>query len=460
MHGISHNETKPQILRTIFLLALPAVIENFFHTILGFVDTLFVSKLGLIEVSAVGVTNAILAVYFAIFMSVGISANVLVAKYIGAENNDKAREIGHQSIILSTILGLILGLLSLFFAEPLLQLMGVEQKVLATAISYFQIVAIPSILISLMFVLSSILRANGDTKTPMKISIYINLLNIVLDYILIFGFIIFPALGLEGAAYATVISRIVGVIGLSYYLIKDKKISTNLLNWKIQKDIQWNLITLGSPAGGERLVMRLGQVLYFGMIVAIGTNTFAAHQIAGNIEVFSYMIGYGFATAATTLVSQRLGANDISGAKRYANFSILSGIIFMTIFGIFLFVFGKWAAHFFTNDTVVIQQITTALQIDAFIQPILAIVLILTGIYQAAENTKFPMYTTAIGIWLIRTLGVYFLGVYMGWGIAGVWLAIGLDNLYRAISLWINYRNHSWLKNIKMIDSTLKVESS
>jgi putative MATE family efflux protein len=458
--SINKNETNSQILKTIFLLAMPAVIENFFQTILGFVDTLFVSKLGLIEVSAVGVTNAILAVYIAIFMSVGISANVLVAKNVGARNADKAREIGQQSIILATILGLLFGLLSIFFAEPLLRLMGVEHNVLAPAISYFQIVAIPSIFISLMFVLSSIIRGNGDTKTPMKISIYINLINIVLDYILIFGFFIFPALGLEGAAYATVAARLIGVIGLAYYLIKEKKVSTNLFNWKINKEIQWNLITLGTPAAGERLVMRIGQVLYFGMIVALGTNTFAAHQIAGNIEVFSYMIGYGFATAATILVSQRLGGNDVAGAKRYGNLSILMGTLFMTFFGILLFVLGEWAAHFFTDDIVVVKQIKTALQIDTFIQPFLAVVLILTGIYQAAENTKFPMYTTAIGIWLIRTLGVYFLGVHWGWGIAGVWIAIGLDNLFRAVWLWFYYHNNQWLMKRKNTDTTLKVESS
>jgi putative MATE family efflux protein len=451
METIYSNESNRQILKTIFLLAMPAVIENFFQTILGFVDTLFVSKLGLIEVSAVGVTNAILAVYFAIFMSIGISANVLVAKHLGAGNREKAKEISHQSILLATIIGLLFGFISYFFAEPLLRLMGVEKNVLEPAITYFQIVATPSIFISLMFVLGSILRGNGDTTTPMKISIYINLIHIGLDYIFIFGFFMIPAFGLEGAAYATVIARLIGVIGLLFYLIKDKKVALNPYYWKFKKEIQWNIITLGTPAAGERLVMRIGQVLYFGIIIALGTNTFAAHQIAGNIEVFSYMIGYGFATAATTLVSQKLGANDLDGAKRYANLSILSGAIFMTIFGILLFVFGEWAAHFFTDNVTVVQQIKTALQIDAFIQPVLAVVLILTGIYQAAENTKFPMYTTTIGIWVIRTLGVYLLGVYFNWGISGVWIAIGLDNLFRAIWLWYFYQNNRWLKNSKPI---------
>jgi putative MATE family efflux protein len=444
------KETNGQIMKTIFLLATPAVIENFFQMILGFVDTLFVSKLGLIEVTAVGVTNTILAVYFAVFMSVGVAANVFVAKYLGAGEKGNASLISQQSILLAVMLGIVFGVVSLFFAKPLLQLMGVADNVLTSAMTYFRIVSIPSILISLMFVLGSILRGSGDTKSPMKISIFINLINILLDYFLIFGVFFIPEFGLSGAAYATVIARFIGVIGLSFYLAKSNLFSFHRNYWNIQKEIQWKLIILGTPAAGERLVMRVGQVLYFGLIIALGTNTFAAHQIAGNIEVFSYMIGYGFATAATTLVSQKLGAHDLVGAKKYGNLSILLGTLFMTVFGVFLFLFGEWIAGLFTDDLQVIYQIKIALKIDAFIQPILAVVLILTGIFQGAENTKFPMYSTTIGIWVIRTIGVYLLGIYLGWGIAGIWVAIGLDNLFRAVWLWYNYQNNRWLEYIQL----------
>ncbi|NDI35519.1 MATE family efflux transporter [Chengkuizengella sediminis] len=447
-HPLGSSQTNKQVIKFILVLALPAVIENFFQTILGFIDTLFVSQLGLIQVSAVGVTNAILAIYFAVFMSLGVATNVFVAKNIGAGDKDKASQIGQQAIILSAIVGVLFGIISIFFAEPLLKLMGVEKDVLSHAYTYFRIVAIPSILISLMFVLSSILRGTGDSKTPMKVSIVANLLNIILDYILIFGFFFIPSFGLAGAAWATVLSRFIGVIGLSIYIFKSKSIQIKKDNWKIDKKSQLKLMRLGTPAAGERLVMRVGQVLYFGMIIAIGTNTFAAHQIAGNIEIFSYMIGYGFATAATTLVGQKLGENDYDGAKKYASMSMILGTVCMTIFGILLFFLGNWAASFFTSDLDVIKQIALALKIDAFIQPVLAIVLILTGIYQGGENTKFPMYITAIGMWLIRTIGVYFLGIYLGWGIAGIWIAIGLDNLFRAICLWVRYKNNGWIKNI------------
>lgn len=266
------------------------------------------SKLGLAEVSAVGVTNAVLAIYFALFMAIGVAANVRIANFLGAKQPEKARHISQQSIVLAIFFGLITGLATLLFAEPLLKLMGIESSVLEAGSLYFRIVGIPSIFMSLMFVISAILRGAGDTKTPMKVSIIINIVNAALDYVLIFGFLFIPELGIAGAALATVFSRVVGNAALLYYLNQSKVLAFRKDYWKLDKVHLKELTTLGAPAAGERLVMRAGQIVYFGFVVALGTNAFAAHQIAGNIEVFSYMIGYGFATAATILVGQQIGA--------------------------------------------------------------------------------------------------------------------------------------------------------
>ncbi|TFB22135.1 MATE family efflux transporter [Filobacillus milosensis] len=445
INTVNSISTKEKVKITL-ILAMPAVIENFFQTILGFVDTLFVSKISLTAVSAVGVTNAILAVYIAVFMSLGVAVNIRVANYVGAKEYTKASRIAQQAIILAAIVGVAFGIITLFFASPLLQLMGVEESVLEQGTLYFRIVAIPSVLISIMFVLSSILRGDGDTKTPMKVTIGINLLNIALDYILIFGFLFIPALGLAGAAIATVISRLIGALALILYLKRSKTLNFIKKNWKFHRSQQWDLLTLGSPVAAERLVMRIGQVLYFGFVVILGTNTFAAHQIAGSIEIFSYMIANGFATAATILVGQSLGANQYSDAKQYAKIATLLGIGLMTMVGFFLFFLGGWVGSFFTDKPDVIQEIQIALQIDAFIQPILAVVLILTGVFNGGSNTKYPMYITAIGIWGIRTVFVYLLGITLGLGIAGVWIAIGLDNLFRAILLWYRFKKDNWVK--------------
>jgi putative MATE family efflux protein len=436
-------------LKIIILLAIPAVIENFFQTLLGFVDTLFVSKIGLAEVSAVGVTNAVLAIYFAIFLAVGVATNVLISNFLGAGKVEKARHIAQQAIILAIALGIAFGIITFFFADNMLLLMGLEEEVLIIGSLYFKIVGVPSILMSLMFVLSSILRGSGDTKSPMKTSIMVNIINVVLDFILIFGIWIIPALGIVGAALASVFARLFGTILLFRYINKTKDIAFRNDYWKIDKGHQLELLSLGSPAAIERLAMRVGQIVYFGFIIALGTNTFAAHQIAGNIEVFSYMIAYGFATAATILVGRNMGANNYCDAKEFAKLTTFLAIGFMSIFGILLFLYGEWAGSLFTKDPKVIAEIGVALKIAAVFQPFLAIVLVLTGAYQGANNTKYPMYLTIIGMWLIRTGTVYLLAIVLEMGLAGVWIAIGIDIIFRAIVLWTRFIKDRWISKTK-----------
>lgn len=432
-------------LKIITILAIPAVIENFFQTILGFVDTYFVSKLGLVEVSAVGVTNAVLAIYFALFMAIGVAANVRIANFLGANLPEKARHISQQSLVLAILFGLLTGVITLFFAEPLLKLMGIESNVLEAGSLYFRIVGIPSIFMSLMFVLSAILRGAGDTKTPMKISIIINIVNAVLDYVLIFGILFIPEMGIVGAALSTVFARVIGSIALIYYLNRSKVLAFRMDYWKLDKVHLMELTTLGAPAAGERLVMRAGQIVYFGFVVALGTNAFGAHQIAGNIEVFSYMIGYGFATAATILVGQQIGAGNLDEARRYAKLTTILTLASMSVLGAMLFFLGEWAGRFFTEDQEVVRNIGTALKISGVFQPFLAVLMVLTGAFQGANNTKFPMYLTAIGMWAVRTLLVFLLGIKLGWGLAGVWIAIGIDIAFRAVVLVIQFQRGKWM---------------
>lgn len=449
---IDMPQTNKGRLKIITVLAIPAVIENFFQTILGFVDTYFVSKIGLAEVSAVGVTNAVLAIYFALFMAIGVAANVRIANFLGANLPEKARHISQQSIVLAAIFGILTGLITLIFAEPLLKLMGIEAEVLEAGALYFRVVGIPSIVMSFMFVLSAILRGAGDTKSPMKVSIVINIVNAVLDYVLIFGFLFIPEMGIVGAGIATVISRLIGSIALFYYVNKTETLTFRRDYWSIDRTHLMELTTLGAPAAGERLVMRAGQIVYFGFVVALGTNAFAAHQIAGNVEVFSYMIGYGFATAATILVGQQIGAGNLEEAKHYAKLSAYLTVGAMTLLGALLFFLGDWAGSFFTEEQQVIDDIGTALKISGIFQPFLAVLMVLTGAFQGANNTKFPMYLTGFGMWAVRTVLVYLLGIKLGWGLAGVWIAIGADIAFRAIVLVIQFKRGKWMALEKVPD--------
>jgi len=426
-------------------LAIPATIENILQTLVGFIDTLMISRIGLLAVTAVGVANTILNVYLAIFIALGVGSSALIAQYLGANKEKEAQKITNQSFVLAVVVGLFSSLVTLLLGKPLLETMGASAEVLTYSKQFFYIVGGSSVFISLMTVLGSILRATGDTRTPMKVTAIVNIGNIILDYILIFGLGPIPALGVVGTAIGTAVSRLIGTI----LLVNKVQQSSSPLDFStlFKKTNYQLLINLTIPATLERLVMRLGQVLYFGLIVSIGAKTFAAHSIAGNIESFTYMPAYGLATAAATLVGNSIGAKDLSKASHYAYSAAKYGVISMSLLGVILFFGSPLFATLFTNDTEAISQIVTALRIDSFAQPVLAISLITTGSLQGMGDTKSPLYSTAFGMWVIRVVGVIVLSKIFNLGIAGVWLSIAIDLFLR--SLFLVYR---FKRNIKALD--------
>ncbi|CAM3901135.1 hypothetical protein GCM10009865_54640 [Aeromicrobium ponti] len=180
----------------------------------------------------------------------------------------------------------------------------------------------------------------------------------------------------------------------------------------------------------------------------MGTEVYAAHTLAGNLTIFVSVIGTGFATATTTLVGKSIGSGEMDDVKKYSLSSIKLMSLSMTVTLLIVFLFSKQISPIFTTNTVVISLITVVLGIDTITQPATAIVASLTATLQAGGDTKFPMYMTAIGIWAIRIVGVYVLGVYFGLGLIGVWISIALDNYLRAILLYLRYRSFKWVKNL------------
>lgn len=422
-------------------LAIPATIENILQTLVGFIDTFLVAQLGLVVVSAVGLTNTLLGVYLAVFIALGIGATSLIAQKIGANKMEEAIETAKQATLVSLLIGLFIGLITLVFSEQLLSIMRTDAQTIPYAKPFLLIVGGGSVFISLMTIFGAILRASGDTKSPMKMNAITNVINVVLDFILIFGFGPIPALGVVGTALGTLIARIVGSY-LLYRKIVISKVGFKFIDiFKVKNNFK-PLINLSIPAALERLVMRVGQVFYFGLIYAIGSTTFAAHSIAGTIEGVTYMPAMGLATAATTLVGNAVGKQDYDEAKQVTALSSKYSFIIMGFTSIIMYFGSPTFAAWFTNDLEAIRQIVIALRIYCLIMFPLSISLVLVASLQGMGDTKSPFYSTSIGIWVIRVVGVVLMGQRLG--IAGVWLSILIDVTLRTI-----YLTYKFIKNIK-----------
>ncbi|MGU7914278.1 MATE family efflux transporter, partial [Streptococcus suis] len=372
-------------------------------------------------------------VYLAVYIALGVGATALLARSIGAGDKEAVAYQVRQAVVLSLGTGLIFGVLSLVFGRQMLVLMGADAESLAGAQAFFYWVGGLTIFQALMTILGTILRASGDTVSPMKMSLLTNSFNVVLDYFLIFGIGSWSGLGIVGTALGTVFARLLGTV-LLYRKVQQTDLAVDLKQlFHLGSPKEMVILTL--PAAAERLVMRLGQVIYFSLIVGLGTTVYASHMIAGNIESFTYMPAYGLATAAAVLIGQALGKGDILTVRQVAFLSSAYGVTIMSLLGTILFFGAPSFALLFTKDLEAVRQVVIALRIDAFNQPGLAVSLIMAGALQGLGDTKSPLYSTAVGMWGLRVLGVVVLGQLLGLGIAGVWLSILIDLLLRAIFL-------------------------
>lgn len=431
---------KDETNKKIWDLAFPATIETALQFLIGFIDIMMITRISLIAVTAISVANSVMNVYLSVFIALGIGATALISKKSKSEDKDNTSGIAAQATVLAIIVGIVLGAVAIIFGSNIMQLVSSYDDVSQLSAQFFGIVGGGAVVISLMMIFGSILRANGDAKSPMKISIVVNAVNIVASFVLIFGIGFVPALGVVGSAIATVFSRFVGCV-LLYRKIRKSSVAFNFSVMLRQRNFA-DLIRLSIPATLERLIMRLGQVIYFSIIVAIGAITLASHAIIGSIEMFVSMAAYGLSIALATLVGQSVGAKTCSDIERLTYRSIRYGVIILGFFGIILFFSVPAVALIFTDDQEAIDRIIIGSRIFTFSIPALATSTILTGALQGMGDTKTPMYSTAVGMWGVRMLGVIVFGFLLDLDIAGVWLSIGIDLYVRSVFLFYRFKRN------------------
>ncbi len=245
---------------------------------------------------------------------------------------------------------------------------------------------------------------------------------------------------------ATSIARFISSIILLYVLYRGKTVIKLSLkeNYGLDFGILKRIFNIGIPSALEQFVLRAGQLTFVRIVAELGTIAFATHQIAMNIQSLSFMPGQAFSMAATTLVGQLLGANKPDIAEESARQTRLLGMIVSGISAFTIFFFGKYITMLYTNDIAIIEQSRICLRIIALIQPAQSTQFILAGALRGAGDTRFPLYSTIIGIWGMRVALAYLFVMTFGWGLTGAWLAIGFDQILRAIVIYSRFRSGKW----------------
>ena len=419
--------------------SLPAVFENILQTSVGFVDSVLIAKISLVAVSAVSLVNGVMAVYQAVFIALAVAVATVVSIAAGARASKAVSENVRQSIALSLMVGVILSLLSLVLAHPILRAMGASGDILQQGIIFFRVIAGTSVLIVLMTVLGQLIRTAGQTRTPLTINLIVNILNFCLDFILIFGLFGFPRLGILGAGIGTALSRLIGV-GLLFH--KLQQTSHRLQGPIFSRDqhiFKTEIVKRALPIMGERLMMRLGDIVIFVIIIAYGSKVFAGNAIGETITAYNYLPAFGFATGASILIARAYCAKDHLEIRKLTKTSFVMTAIISTLVGGIIFAFSTFILNFFTFDAVAVSAAQVVILISFVSEPIVAGVIIYTAALQAMGDAKTPFYATMCGMWVIRIGIAWLLGTAFGWGIWGVWIATVLDNIFRLIVLKLVY---------------------
>jgi len=441
------GKTEKQRRTLIINMAWPVMLEMASLTVTQVVDMMMVGRLGPVAIAAVGLSNIPIQYTIQLFNALSVGTTALVSRAVGGGKIQEGREILQQSFFLSAAAAISMGLVFLRWAPAILGFFGPEAGVLELGSGYMRLMVPGFIAIFISLVIAAGLRGAGDTRTPMKINLGVNMLNVLGNYLLIFGPGPFPAMGVAGAGLATSLSRTIGAGFLVYLIIyKHPLLRMEGLGLKLRFDLIGKVLNIGLPASGEQLVMRLGQLFYERMVASLGTAAYAAHQVALKAEAFSYMPGFGLAVATATVVGKNLGAGQPEEASAGAHESWKMGLVIMGSMGLIFFFFPHNLMRLFVDDPEIIELGAGCLRIVAFAQLPMATHFIYSWGLRGAGETKSVFYSTAVATWGGRLLFGYIFIRIFELGLYGAWLAMIVDWLLRGTYVRLRFNRGHWKK--------------
>ena len=453
--GVKARELFQDIVR----IAWPSFVELLLTQLASMVDLMMVGsmggeahpEIGVQALSAVGLTTQPKFLLMGAFVAMNTGVTALVARYKGQDDKEKANLVVRQGLMLTFCLTLILSILGTVFARPMVIFMGsTEEQVTIWATQYLQIQMIGFMTMALTSTVTAALRAVGDSKTCMIYNLIANLVNVVFNWLLIYGNLGFPALGVAGASLATVLGQFVAfVIALTVLLRGNGFLKLELkLGFKPDNLVLGNVVNIGIPAMIEQLLMRAGMIIFAKTVASLGTTAFATHNVCMNIQALSFMTGQAFAVSATTLMGQSLGKRRTDMAQAYCSRTRSVGFAFSILLAVVFVFFGGTIVSFYNSDPEIIRMGGRIMLFVAFLQPFQSSQFIIAGALRGAGDTKATAMFTFITVLLVRPIVAIIL-VKIGFGLYGAWLAMACDQILRSALVLGRYSSGRW-KLIKL----------
>ena len=438
-------QQRSDLVRTIWALAWPVIITFLLESLVGLIDTLMVARLGAAAVAAVGVGAQVLSAVSVAMTAVGTGTLALVARHIGAQQRPAAELVLRQSLLAAFGLSIACIVPVIACAPQIVQAFGVAPAVVAFGAAFVRLVMLSIPQSAILFVIGSALRAAGDTRTPLVIGFTVNVINIIGNYLLIFGKFGLPALGVSGSALATTLAFTVGAVMGVVLLARGRLVlHLRLQHLRPELHIVRRVLAIGYPAAGEQILMQIGFFFYLVFAARYGTSAVAAYFIGVRILAMSFLPGYGFAAAAAALVGQSLGAGNAEVAERSGWESNRLAIYLMSACGLAIFLAARPIAELFVDDADVVADAVSFIRTLAVAQPFMAIDFTIGGALRGAGDTRFPLVAVFVGFYGCRLAFAYVAAVVLHCSLAWVWFALIGDYLARAALKSWRFRSGGW----------------
>lgn len=448
--GHETDLTTGSIRKAVILLAIPMMLEMLMESVFAVVDLYFVGHLedSSHAIQTVGLTESVLTIMYSIAIGMSMAATAVVARRTGEKNPEEAAHAGMQAIIVATVVTLLLSVAGFVFADDILRIMGASEETITKGVTFTRIMMGSSLVIMLLFLINGIFRGAGNAAIAMKSLWLANICNIILCPVLINGFWFIPAFGLTGAAMATSIGRGIGVMYQVYHLFSGKhQLKIKMHHFKVDVPAIKSLVGIATP-GIFQFVIASCSWIFLAQLVATtgGDHGSAGYQTALRLMMFFMLPAWGLSNAASTLVGQNLGAQQIKRAEESVMKTVKYNVIFMLVVSALFFLFGDWLASFFTHDDQVKDVATTAMRIMSTAFIFYGVGMVMINAFNGAGDTWTPTWINFFGFWLFQIPMAYLLAKYFDMGPNGVFIAIPVSETAITIAGFILFKKGKWKK--------------
>ena len=434
-------------------VAWPAMTESFFVTLAGMIDTMMVAGMGSYAVAAVGLTNQPKFIGLTIFFGINVAVSALVARRRGEDRRESAHEILLTATALTVVLCAIITVLCVVFAPQIMELAGSNEDTHEAAVEYFQIIMGGMFFNVLTMIINAAQRGSGNTRISMTTNLTSSIVNVIFNYLLIGGHLGFPALGIRGAAIATVLGTVVSA-GMAVHSLFRKSSYVRIPDMirqkiRITRESMKSIWGLTYTSSLENIAMRVGFLATALLAARLGTDEFAAHNIGMNLLGLGFSFADGMQVAAVALTGRALGEGNKEEAKAYGGICQRIGFLISVALALLLLVGGRWYYSLYFTEAHILDMGVTITRYVMFIVLLQISQIIFTGCLRAAGDVRYTLLAALISVTGIRTLVTILLVSVFHMGLTGVWLGVLSDQASRFILMGRRFRQGNWV-NLKI----------